>query len=154
MNLLYLTNNMDFKSFLNSTNCYNFTSPLSVPVGKKRFTLNLNKYRNSHFSTLNTAKKNYALLMNNQMNNKIKFNKIAIVYTYFHGDNGTVDTANVASIHAKFFCDCLVKYKYIEDDDRHHICFSAEQFGGVDKLIPRMEISVYPLADNFISVQL
>ena len=50
-------------------------SPLSVPVGKGKFIINLNNYRNAHYQILNKAKKSYKLIINNQIK-KLKIKKI------------------------------------------------------------------------------
>ncbi len=119
-----------------------FTSPLRLPVGKKGFSLNLNVYRNAHFRTLSKAKKVYAELLAEQIKKSVPMAKVHIHYTLFMATKRRVDIANVTSVTAKFFCDALVEYGLLKDDDYHHVVSSSESFGGIDKQNPRVEIRV------------
>lgn len=119
-----------------------FDSPLSVPVGKSKFILNLNNYRNTHFRKLNTAKINYKLIMASQIRRAEGFEKIKIHYTLYPKTKRRTDIANVVSVHAKFFCDALVEYGVLVDDNFEYLVASSESFGRVDKNNPRVEIIV------------
>ena len=119
-----------------------FNSPLSVPVGKDKFILNLNNYRNAHYRVLNNAKINYKKLMASQMKFINPFDKVKIHYTIYPKTKRLTDVANVASIHAKFFSDSLVEYGLLVDDNYNYLISSSESFGMVDKINPRVEINV------------
>ena len=53
--------------FDEETQCFVVESPVSVLVGKKKFMLNLNPYRNAHFQVLNRAKDEYKRIMHNEI---------------------------------------------------------------------------------------
>jgi len=96
---------------------YIVTSPLNIPVSKSSFfSLNLNKYRNTHFHVLSKAKNEYFLFILNQVKNLPKFKTITIRYTLYPKTKRMTDLDNVLSIHAKFFQDCLTKNGNIEDE--------------------------------------
>ena len=120
----------------------NFTSPLTVPIGKKNFSLNQNIYRNSHHQVLNQAKVNYKQIMANQMRFKKPFDRVTITYTLYPKTKRRTDISNVLSIHSKFFEDCLVEHGLLVDDNYNYLPLIIFVFGKVDKDNPRVEIEV------------
>ncbi len=118
-------------------------SPLSVQVSKKRkFILNLNTYRNTHFHVLNKAKVVYKSLITSQIEALSLYTRVKIIYTYYPKTKRRTDLGNVLSVHQKFFEDAFVEGKKIEDDDYLHIIGSIQRFGEVDKEDPRVEIVI------------
>jgi len=117
-------------------------SPLSVPVGRKEFILNLNHYRNAHYQTLNKAKIAYKQLIHSQIAKLPKMNKIIVHYTIYPKSRHLTDIGNVVSIHKKFFEDALVEAGKLPDDNYQHLLSSNERFGYVDKDNPRVTISI------------
>jgi len=118
-------------------------SPLSVKIGgNKKFILNLNNYRNTHFILLNKAKQAYSKAIYQQIYSIGPYEKIHIEYKLFPKTKRRTDIANVTSIHAKFICDALVKCNVIEDDDYTHVVSSSELFVCVDANNPRVEILI------------
>ena len=120
----------------------NFTSPLTVPVGKKNFSLNLNIYRNACYQVLSQAKVSYKQLMANQMRFKKPFSKVTIIYTLYPKTKRRTDISNVLSIHSKFFEDCLVEHGLLVDDNYNYLAKVTYLFGKVDKDNPRVDIEV------------
>ena len=119
-------------------------SPLLVPVSKKsKFSLNLNVYRNAHHHTLNKAKIVYKEYMQEQIL-KLPFIDVpvSIHFTLYARSKRLVDLSNVLSIHDKFFCDALVEYEKIEDDNYLWIPSIKYCLGGIDKENPRVEITI------------
>lgn len=125
-------------------------SPLKVWRGKTKprkakqwFILNLNNYRNAHYLVLNRTKINYKADMANQIQ-LLPFidYQITIHYRIFAQTRRSVDIDNVVSIHKKYFQDALVEMGKIEDDDFNWIVGSSEDYGGVDKDNPRVEIKI------------
>jgi len=117
-------------------------SPLSVPQTKtKNFILNLNVYRNAHFHVLNKAKINYKAIMLEQI---IKLNPInepmCITYTLY--PKRLCDISNILTVHDKFFCDALTELNKIPDDNYKYVPKVFFEFGEVDKVNPRVEISI------------
>ena len=119
-----------------------FISPLTVPVGKKIFSLNLNVYRNTHHQTLNKAKVNYKLLMASQMTSKHRFNKISISYRLYPKTHRKCDISNILCVVDKFFCDALVDSGMLDDDNYLFLPEVKFYMGEVDKNNPRVEIEV------------
>ena len=121
-------------------------SPLTVGIGKKKFTLNLNQYRNAHYRITNTAKIRYKELMKEQiLSVKGKLGRSLIIYTIYKGDNRRFDVGNICSIHQKFFEDALVELSKLEDDKHSILPVSIFQYGGIDKDNPRVDITIIEL---------
>lgn len=118
-------------------------SPLSVQTSKsKKFILNLNQYRNTHFHVLNAAKVEYKALIHDQLAGKSLQTPIIVTYTYFPKTKRRTDLGNVLSIHQKFFEDALTELGCIEDDDYTRIVQTIYTFGDIDKSDPRVEIKI------------
>lgn len=124
-----------------------FHAPLYVLLGKdpKHWILNLNNYRNWHYRTSNSIKIKFKELMKDQLFGTYIDTPVKLTFIYFKGRNGKSDRANVLSIHEKFFCDALVEYGCIPDDNDNHIKQTTYLSGGLDKANPRVEIHVEEL---------
>jgi hypothetical protein len=108
----------------------------------KKVYLNMNIYRNLHHYTNNQAKVIYRNLMFEQLHNvKIK-TPIEISFRYFKGTKRKSDKANVLSIVEKFFCDALIHYGCIEDDNDDIIKTTVYLPTVYDKGNARVEIAV------------
>jgi len=122
------------------------TLPLSIAVSKKKeFILNLNNYRNAHYQTLNKAKINYKLAVEDQIKLLPKYDKVLIRYFLYPGSRRLTDVANVCCIHDKFLCDAIVEYGKLEDDNYLFLPATSSEFGSVDKSNPRVEAVISPL---------
>lgn len=118
-------------------------SPLSVPISKsKRFVLNLNVYRNTHYQSLNKAKASYKAVMAEQIQALPRMGRVVVNYTLYPKTRRLTDIGNVVAIHKKFFEDAMVEFGIIEDDNYLHVTGSIESFGCVDKASPRVEIEI------------
>ena len=117
--------------------------PLSVAISsRKRFTLNLNVYRNSHHSVLNKAKVNYTEIILPLLRGLNVSPPCVLIYRYFAPTKRRVDIANVCSIIDKFTSDALVKAGVIEDDKTEIIRCVRYEWGGVDRDNPRCELRI------------
>ena len=122
---------------------YRFSSPLQIFVGKRKFILNLNNYRNTHYRVLNNAKVTYKMLMKKQIEKLPKLQPpIQITYTVFKGDKRNCDIGNICSVHQKFFEDALVELGKLPDDNHNMIKRSIFEWGGIDKLNPCVMIMI------------
>lgn len=120
---------------------YTITVPIKVNISsKKSFRLNLNEYRNTHYFTLNKAKKQFSVEVKPLLFNLPKLNKINIKYTLY--PQRKCDLSNVCCIVDKFFCDCLIEYFKLEDDNIDFINQVTFVFGSLDKQNPRVEILI------------
>ena len=109
-------------------------SPIYVTIkSNKRFSLNLNVYRNAHHYILNDAKVEYARIMKSLLEGIPSCQKISIEYVLFLNTKRKTDTNNILSIVDKFFSDCLVSNNIIEDDNYEKIISTTFIFGGIDK---------------------
>ena len=117
--------------------------PLEVWVSSnKKFILNLNNYRNTHFRVLTKAKKEYSALLAPQLRNKQCFDKVKLTYTLYPKTARILDVSNPCSIIDKFACDALVQNGVLPDDNYKHVVEISFKFGAVDKDNPRCELSI------------
>lgn len=128
---------------------YKVQSPLSIEITKKkRFTLNLNNYRNASYFLLNTAKKNYKQAVLPQLKQLPHFNKIKLTYVFYPNSRRRYDISNVCSIVDKFFSDALVESGHLDDDNYNYLPDVLYCFGSIDKDNPRVEILIEELPCN------
>jgi len=125
----------------------NIISPVSVTLPRKtkkdkKIALNMNIYRNLNFMVNNQMKVIYHDLMQDQLGNLKLKTPIDLRFTLYKGQNRKSDRANVLSIVEKFFCDALVEFKCIPDDNDDFIRSTYYETGGVDRSDPRVEIVV------------
>ena len=120
---------------------YRVTSPLFVPKSKKKnFILNLNVYRNADRFMLGNVKVTYTDIMQNQISTLPIMSEVEIVYVLFPKTRRLTDISNVLCIHDKFFCDALVKFGRLPDDDYRYLKDVHYRMGKVDPNNPRVEI--------------
>lgn len=129
---------------------YKIISPLKITLSHKKdgsigkeFILNLNNYRNAYFRTLNQSKIMYKKAIVEQLQDKPRYNRVAIIYQVFKGDNRRYDIGNVLSIHQKYFEDALVETGKLPDDKASNIPMVLYTDGGIDRDSPRVEIKVF-----------
>lgn len=129
---------------------YKIISPLKITLSHKKdgsigkeFILNLNNYRNAYFRTLNQSKIMYKKAIVEQLQDKPRYNRVAIIYQVFKGDNRRYDIGNVLSIHQKYFEDALVETGKLPDDKASNIPMVLYTDGGIDRDNPRVEIKVF-----------
>lgn len=126
---------------------YVVQSPLTISKAKnqnknKMFSLNMNTYRNENHFSLNQSKINYKLFMREQIEQLPVFNKIKIEYVVYFKDRRRRDGMNVVSVTSKYFLDALVEFKKIKDDDVSIVCSETWSYGGIDKILPRVDIFI------------
>ena len=122
-------------------------SPLFVylprkTISDKKFILNLNNYRNTHYQSLNQAKVVYKEFIATQVLLLPEMMLISTHMTLYPKTQRRTDVPNVISIHEKFFMDALVELGKLPDDDYYHHITGSWSFGGVDKDNPRVEIEI------------
>lgn len=129
---------------------YKIISPLKITLSHKKdgsigkeFILNLNNYRNAYFRTLNQSKIMYKRAIVEQLQDKPRYNRVAIIYQVFKGDNRRYDIGNVLSIHQKYFEDAMVETGKLPDDKASNIPMVLYTNGGIDRDNPRVEIKVF-----------
>ena len=132
----------------NNENTIKLVSPLYVVKNKKgdKWYLNLNNYRNTHFQSLNNYKKKYKEVMVPQIQEIEPITSpIRITYTIYPETRRSFDIANVGSVIDKFLCDAIVELGKLEDDNYKHLPEVIYEFGSIDKLNPRCEITIETL---------
>jgi len=116
-------------------------------VKSKRFSLNLNIYRNTHFQVLNQAKKIFAGYVLNYLTSAC-FAKpfingpVALEYTLYWPSKKRVDLSNVISVIDKFSQDALQEIGILRDDNVDYIKRVSSEFGGIDKENPRCVLKI------------
>jgi Holliday junction resolvase RusA-like endonuclease len=111
-------------------------------VGKKRFPINLNHFRNAYFHSINKSKILYKEQIQSQLVGLKLIPPLTITYTYFAPDKRLSDLGNVLTIQSKYFEDALVELGYLEDDNYTFIDQIVYKFGSIDRVDPRVEIDI------------
>ena len=111
-------------------------------VGKKRFPINLNHFRNAYFHSINKSKILYKEIIQSQLGGLVFNPPLTITYTYYPPDKRLADLGNVLTIHSKYFEDALVELGYLEDDNYTFINQIIYKFGSLDRTDPRVEIDI------------
>lgn len=122
--------------------------PLFVTLGKrkpKKWYLNLNNYRNDHFQVLNNVKILYTQTSIDKLKDLAHLNRCAIFYELYFPTEARRDVGNVCSIIDKFFSDALVDSGKLPDDDFTHLPTIIFNFGGIDKINPRVVVYIIDL---------
>lgn len=122
--------------------------PLYVTLGKKKprkWYLNLNNYRNDHYHTLNAAKILYADVSKEKLKLMAHLERCAIFYEIYLPTKRRTDVSNVCSIVDKYFSDALVDLGKLPDDDCLHLPTIMYNFGGIDKINPRVDVYIINL---------
>lgn len=122
-------------------------SPLFVDLPRKtkkdkRIYLNLNVYRNLNRFTNGDAKIIYCEDMEKQLKGLVLKTPVRITYVLFKGSKRKTDRANILSVVDKFFCDALVHWGCIFDDEDKFIFSTHYYTGGIDSENPRCEITI------------
>jgi hypothetical protein len=129
---------------------WSITVPASVRVGKKRrFSLNLNAYRNAHHHLLSDAKKEFEKIVSPSVLKIPRMDRAKLTFTLFMGTNHLADTANVCSIVDKFFCDTMVNCGRIEDDNYNVIVANDYRFGGKVNGETHVVVTIEPVGEIY-----
>ena len=123
--------------------------PLFVMIPRKtkedkKFSFNLNLYRNAHHIILNDAKKlmaEYVLEALRDLEWRLK-PPLRFTYTVFPGNGRKFDLANVLSVIQKFTDDALITAGLIKDDNYRVVREINYRIGEQDKLNPRAELMI------------
>lgn len=122
-----------------------FISPIYLILPRKtkkdkKCALNLNAYRNRKSFLSNDLKIMYKEIMGSQLKWKTFKTPIWITYTLHWAYKS--DLMNVVAVVDKFFCDTLVEFKCIPDDNIEHLIEIHAVVWWKDKENPRMEIEI------------
>lgn len=104
--------------------------------------LNLNNYRNWHYQVSNQAKQVYCEGLESVLRSLKMGRGINLQFILYKSSKRKIDRSNILSIVEKFFCDALVNYGCIEDDNDDIIESTYYCTGGIDKENPRVEIII------------
>jgi hypothetical protein len=101
-------------------------SPIKITVPRKTkkdkvVALNLNTYRNLHFHVNNEVKRIYEETIKDQVKLLKPSLPISLFFQLYRKSKRKIDSSNVYCIVEKFFCDALVKYNIIPDDNDNYI---------------------------------
>src|SRR5690606_16415623 len=120
--------------------------PLRIPISKKKkFSLNLNYYRNAHYQELNKAKNKFTELVLDKIKHLPKMEGCSLEYVLYPANRQRCDVSNVCSIIDKFFTDALVTYNRLEDDNYKLVPKVKYSFGAIDPKNPRCDVIIRPL---------
>lgn len=68
--------------------------------------------------------------------------QVFLNFKYFHGNRAKIDTSNPCSVIDKFTCDALTAAGIWPDDDSSVVRKTSYEWGGVDKVNPRCELTI------------
>jgi Holliday junction resolvase RusA-like endonuclease len=117
--------------------------PYFLTIGKKRYSCNLNQYRNAHYRLTNAMKKQFK----DEITDEVlalpeNMQQVKIHYKVFYENKRKFDLDNVVSVISKFAQDALVELGRLPDDNYEHIVQITGTFGGVDRENPRVEMRI------------
>lgn len=116
--------------------------PDHVYIGKKKFYLNMNIYRNAHYQVLNKAKIEFKKMMYPALPIGLNLNKIKVHYTVYYSDKRRFDLMNVVSVVDKFLMDALVEYEIIHDDN-----YTIVDYGSIESYYSEISKEKYIIAN-------
>jgi len=126
--------------------------PLSVVLPRKKkadkkFILNLNVVRTTHYRTLAEAKILYKeevreALFDAENPDRFGSDMVRVTYTLYPKSTHRIDLQNVCCIISKFTEDALTCLGVIQDDNYEIITEVVYRFGKVDKEDPRWELLI------------
>ncbi len=98
-------------------------------VGKKKYNLSMNTYRNLHYQISNKLKKQVSDYMM-QFRFKLYTKPIKINYTLYFKDKVKRDLLNFVAVVDKFALDSLVERGVLEDDNYNYVVGYTVTYGG------------------------
>src|SRR5690606_11199449 len=120
--------------------------PLRIPISKKKkFSLNLNYYRNAHYQELSKAKNRFTELVLDKIKHLPEMEGCSLEYVLYPANRQRYDVSNVCSVIDKFFTDTLVICNRLEDDNYKLVPKVKYTFGAVDPQNPRCDVIIRPL---------
>lgn len=122
--------------------------PITIKLGKRTCSLNLNFYRNAHYQILNKMKVAFANQVREQIALLPAFEQVSLSYTLFPKTRRLCDVANVCTVVDKFFCDVLVTEQKLKDDNYNYVRKIEYKFGEVDPSNPRVTVEIKGTTEN------
>jgi len=117
--------------------------PYFLTLGRKRYSCNLNQYRNSHYRLTNAMKKKFKDEIAEEILKLPEgLDRIKIHYKIYYENARKFDLDNVVAIVSKFAQDALVELGRLPDDNYEHIVQITGTFGGIDRDNPRVEMRI------------
>ena len=111
-------------------------------MADKKAIINLNNYRNWSFFLSNDIKKLYAAEAKPKLEG-VKFGlPVKLTFKLWKKTKRLTDRANVLCIHEKAFCDAMVQFGCIPDDNDEFIVSTKYITGGIDRENPRVDITM------------
>ncbi len=127
---------------------FRFTLPLNVMLKRKttkdnKVSINLNAFRSMHHRTYTESKKAYCEVMRKQIESfDFVSGKLHCHYDYYAAMDNNPDLDNFVGAAKKFMQDAMVKCNFIEDDNVNFIVSNSEKYKGIDRVNPRIEMTI------------
>lgn len=115
--------------------------PIWILIGKTRYQLNLNQYRNWYYRVSNNIKVKFK----KQVKDSLGFfflGEVEIHYKYYAPDKRRRDLMNVIAVVDKFFQDAMTENGCIESDDTKTVVKVTSEYMGIDRENPRVEVTI------------
>lgn len=113
----------------------------------KRLALNLNEYRNWHHRDQHFTKEAFEKIARELLKGVPKQEMIHLHYVLWGPTNQRRDLMNVIAVVDKYFSDALSKSGVVDDDSTKYIVSTSAAFGGVDRLNPRVSVTIVPVTE-------
>lgn len=116
--------------------------PYFITLKKKRYSCNLNSYKNTHYRTTNEMKKEFKEIITDDVLDLPTMEKIKVHFVMHYENNRVFDIDNFLSIVSKFSCDALVELGRLPDDNFKYITQVTGTVGAIDKENPHVEMRI------------
>lgn len=116
--------------------------PYFIVLRGKRYSCNLNSYKNTHYRTTNAMKKEFKEIITDDVLDLPIMDKVKLHFVMHYENARKFDIDNFLSIVSKFSCDALVELGRLPDDDYTHIVQVTGTVGSLDRENPHVEMRI------------
>jgi len=125
-----------------SGDIHSLNVPYFITLKNKRYSCNLNSYKNTHYRTTNEMKKEFKELITDDVLDLPVMDKVKVHFVMHYENNRSFDIDNFLSIVSKFACDALVELGRLEDDNFKHIVQVTGTVGSINRENPHVEMRI------------
>lgn len=116
--------------------------PYFITLKGKRYSCNLNGYKNTHYRTTNALKKEFKEIITDDVLDLPVMERIKVHFVMHYESNRVFDIDNFLSIVSKYACDALVELGRIPDDNFKHIVQVTGTVGSLDRENPHVTMRI------------
>ena len=116
--------------------------PYFITLKNKRYSCNLNGYKNTHYRTTNAMKKEFKEIITDDVLDLPVMTRVKLHFVMHYENLRKFDIDNFLSIVSKFSCDALVELGRLPDDNFDHIVQVTGTVGAIDRDNPHIELRI------------